>query len=123
MGGRGGEHVRYAVPQIDMAVAVEVHAVFDVGRRQKLRLADLARISPDHVTQAKIATLHDLERRKQFALKQFAAAQSCAMVASTRNTGSRPMSPLPKSVSNPQIATMICRGTPKRASTRDSSAA
>src|SRR3954470_19401993 len=45
------------------------------------------------------------------------------MVASTRNTGSLPMSPLPKSVSSPQIATRICRGTPNRASIRDSSAA
>src|SRR5947209_1646303 len=35
--------------------------------------------------------------------------QSCAMVASTRNTGSLPMSPLPKSLSSPQIATMIWR--------------
>ena len=49
--------------------------------------------------------------------------QSCAMVASTRNTGSLPMSPLPKSLSSPQIATRICRGTPYLASMLESSAA
>ena len=31
----GGEHVRHAVAQIDMAVAVVVDAVLDVGRRQE----------------------------------------------------------------------------------------
>src|SRR5437764_13552622 len=37
--GGGGEHVRHAVAQIDMAVAVEADAILDVGRRQELRLA------------------------------------------------------------------------------------
>src|SRR5439155_24778624 len=39
--GSGGEHVGHAVAQVDMAVAVVVDAVLDVGGRQKLGLADL----------------------------------------------------------------------------------
>jgi hypothetical protein len=35
------------MPQIDMAVAVVVDAILDVGRRQELGLADLARIGAD----------------------------------------------------------------------------
>ena len=57
-----------------MAVAVEIDAVFDIGRRQKLRLADLAGIGADHVVQAQVAALHDLHRREQLALEQFGAA-------------------------------------------------
>ena len=57
-----------------MAVAVEIDAVFDVGRRQELRLADLAGIGADHVADAKIAALRDSERRQQLALEQFGAA-------------------------------------------------
>ncbi len=57
-----------------MAVAVEIDAVFDVGRRQKLRLADFAGEGADHVLQGKIAALDDLQRRQQFALEQFGAA-------------------------------------------------
>ena len=55
--------------QIDMAVAVEVDAVLDIRRRQKLRLADLAGIGADQITQGKIAALEDLERRDQLALE------------------------------------------------------
>jgi len=62
------------VAEIDMAVAVEIDAVLDVGRRQKLRLADLAGIGADHVIQAKVAALQDFQRREQFALEQFGAA-------------------------------------------------
>src|SRR5581483_3363489 len=36
--GGGGQHVRHRVAQVDMAVAVIVDAVLDVGRRQKMRL-------------------------------------------------------------------------------------
>ena len=45
------------------------------------------------------------------------------MVASTRTTGSLPMSPEPKSVSSPQIATSTSFGTPNCRSIRDSRAA
>src|SRR5207237_3174380 len=58
--GGGGEHVGHAVAQIDAAVAVEIDAVFDVGRRQELRLADFAGIGADHVADAKVAALRDL---------------------------------------------------------------
>jgi len=37
------------VAEIDTAVAVVVDAVLDIGGRQKLRLADLARIGADQV--------------------------------------------------------------------------
>src|SRR5229473_7296660 len=60
--GGGGEHVRHRVAQIDAAVAVEIDAVLDVGRRQKLRLPDFAGIGADQVAQGKIAALHDLQR-------------------------------------------------------------
>lgn len=72
--GGGGEHIGDAVAQVDMAVAVEIDAVFDVGRRQKLRLADFAGEGADHVAQGQIAALHDLQRRQQLALEQFGAA-------------------------------------------------
>src|SRR5438477_194452 len=70
----GGEHVGDGVAQIDVAVAVEIDAVSDVGGRQKLRLADFAGEGADQVAQRQIVALHDLQRRQQFALKQFAAA-------------------------------------------------
>src|SRR5882724_11710232 len=70
----GGEHVGCAVAEIDVAVAVEIDAVFDVRRRQKLRLPDFAGVSADHLAERKIAALHDLQRRDQFALEQFGAA-------------------------------------------------
>src|SRR6185312_210035 len=66
--GRGCEHVRHAVTQIDAAVAVKIDAVLDVGRRQKLRLADLARVGADQIAQRQIATLNDSERGNQLAL-------------------------------------------------------
>src|SRR5207253_4077030 len=55
--GGGGEHVGHGVAEIDVAVAVEIDAVFDVGRRQKLRLADLAGKRPDQVPQRQVAAL------------------------------------------------------------------
>src|SRR3954463_3887534 len=70
----GGENIWHAVAEIDMAVAVEIDAVLDVGRRQKLRLADFAGEGADQVAQGKIAALHDLQRGQQFALEQFGAA-------------------------------------------------
>src|ERR1700750_1342213 len=66
----GGEHIGHAVPEIDMAVAVEIDAVLDVGRRQELRLTDLAGEGADQVALRKIAALDDLQRRQQFALEQ-----------------------------------------------------
>ena len=57
-----------------MAVAVEIDAILDIGRRQKLRLADLAGIGADQVAQRKIAALDDLQRGDQLALEQFRAA-------------------------------------------------
>src|SRR6266567_1829828 len=72
--GRRGEHIRYAMPEIDTAVSVIIDAVFDIGGRQKLRLADLPRIGADHVAQRKIAALDDLQRGEKLALKQFGAA-------------------------------------------------
>ena len=44
------------------------------------------------------------------------------MVAMVRTTGSLPMSPVPKSLSRPQIATISSFGTPNCCSTRPSSA-
>src|ERR1700689_5121654 len=41
IGGRG-EHVGYAADQIAPAAAVIIDGVFEIGRRQELRLADLA---------------------------------------------------------------------------------
>src|SRR5258705_7684886 len=67
--GGGGEHVGHAVAEIDVAVAVEIDAGFDIGRRQDLRLADLAGVSADHVVEAKVAALHDLHGGEQFALE------------------------------------------------------
>ena len=56
IGGRG-QHVGGGVTQIDAAVAIEIDAVFDVGGRQELGLADLARISADQVAQRQVAAL------------------------------------------------------------------
>lgn len=64
-----GEHVRSTMPQIDMAVAVEIDAVLDVARRQKLRLPDLPRIGADQVAKRQVAALHDLQRCDQLALE------------------------------------------------------
>lgn len=64
-----GEHVRSTMPQVDMAVAIEINAVLDVARRQKLRLPDLPRIGADQVAERQVAALHDLQRRDQFALE------------------------------------------------------
>src|ERR1700712_5026148 len=71
--GGGGQYVRDAVAQIDMAVAVEIDAVFDVGRRQELGLSDFAGESADQSTQGEIAALQDFQRREQFALEQLRA--------------------------------------------------
>ena len=49
--------------------------------------------------------------------------QSWARVATVRITGSLPMSPVPLSLSSVQIAISSVRGTPNRASIRESSAA
>ena len=57
-----------------MAVAVEVDAVLDIGRRQKLGLADLAGKGADQVAHRQIAALQDLQGRDQLALEQFGAA-------------------------------------------------
>src|SRR6266702_719696 len=69
-----GEHVGDAVAEVDVAVAVEIDAVFDVGRRQELGLADLAGIGADEVAQRQVAALHNLERSEQLALEQLGAA-------------------------------------------------
>ena len=60
IGGRG-EHVRHAVAQVDMAVAVVVDAVLDIRRRQKLRLPDLACIGADKLALRQVAALKNLE--------------------------------------------------------------
>src|SRR4029078_5634381 len=49
-----GEHARRAVAQSEVAVAVILDAVLDVGRRQKLRLPDLAGIGTDRVAQQQV---------------------------------------------------------------------
>jgi hypothetical protein len=49
------------VAKVDSSVAVIVDAVFDVGRRQELGLADLARIRADQLALREIATLDDLQ--------------------------------------------------------------
>ena len=71
--GRRGEHIWHAVPEIDMPVTIIVDAVFNIGGRQKLRLADLSRIGADQVARGKIAALNDLQGREQLTLKEFAA--------------------------------------------------
>src|SRR3954453_23961181 len=70
----GGENIGDAVAEVDVAVAIEIDAVLDVGRWQKLRLADFAGEGANQVAQGEIAALHDLQRRQQFALEQFGAA-------------------------------------------------
>src|SRR3569623_1028614 len=57
-----------------MAVAVEIDAVLDVARRQKLRLTDLTREGADQIVEPQIAALHDLQRREQLTLKKLGAA-------------------------------------------------
>ena len=57
---RRGQHIRHRVAQIDAAVAVEIDAVFDIGRRQKLRLADFAGKGADEVALGEIAALLSL---------------------------------------------------------------
>jgi hypothetical protein len=80
--GRGREHVRHATSQVDMAVAVIVDAVVDVGRRQELGLAELTGIDTDQLRQGEIAALHDLQRGDELALEQLGAA---AVVRQRRN--------------------------------------
>src|SRR5260370_1967788 len=63
-----------ATPENGRAVAVIIDGVFDIGGRQKLRLAGLAGMGADHVAQRKIAELDDLQRGEKLALKQFGAA-------------------------------------------------
>jgi hypothetical protein len=53
--GRRGEHVRHAVPEIDVPVAIIVDAIFDVRGWQKLRRADLTRVGAYQITQEKLA--------------------------------------------------------------------
>src|ERR1700680_1701823 len=55
-----------------MPIAVIIDPIFDVRGRQKLRLADLARIGTDQVAQGKIAALDDLQRSEKLTLEQFA---------------------------------------------------
>ena len=76
-----------------MAIAVVVDAILDVGRRQELRLADLARISADQVAQRKIAAIEDLQRGDHSRWKRSVRRQSCASVATTRMTGAGPCRP------------------------------
>ena len=92
--------------QVDTAIAVVVDAILDIGRRQELRLPDLAGISADQVAQRQVAALHDLNAAINSPWNNSVRRQSQASVASVRTTGSLPMSPLPLSVSSVQIAMM-----------------
>ncbi len=60
--------------QIDVAVAVVVDAVLDVGRGQELGLADLAGKGALEIAQRQVAALQDFQRGDQLALEQFGAA-------------------------------------------------
>ena len=73
IGGRR-QHIRHAVAEIDMAVAVKIDAILDVGRRQELRLPDLAGVGADQVAQRQVAALEDFQRRDEFGLEQLRAA-------------------------------------------------
>ena len=121
--GGGGEHVGHAVPEIDAAVAVEIDAVFDIGRRQKLRLSDFAGKGADQIPQRKVAALEDLQRREQFALEQFGAAAIMRHRGQRADHGQLAHVALAEIRRQPQIATRICRGTPNFASIRENSAA
>src|SRR5689334_1244553 len=57
-----------------MAVAVKVDAILDVGRREELRLPDLAGVSTDEIAQRQIAALENFQRCNQLGLEQLAAA-------------------------------------------------
>ena len=118
--GRRGQHVRHAVAQIDVAVAVEVDAVLDVGRRQELGLADLAGIGADQIARAagRRAARSSARRSARPGTARCGGSRAPSSRA-TRITGSLPMSPVPKSVSSPQIATITCGGTPNCCSMRD----
>src|SRR5262249_41792347 len=55
-----GEHVGHASSEIDASVAIIIDAIFDVGGRQKLRLADFASVGTDQLALGKIAALENL---------------------------------------------------------------
>jgi hypothetical protein len=74
------------VAEIDVAVAVEIDAVFDVGRRQKAPIRSRNGRSPR-------CTIFSAASNSPW--NSSVRRQSCAMVASVRITGILPMSPLP----------------------------
>jgi len=81
------------VAQIDMAVTVEIDAVFDIGRRQELRLADFAGVGADQIAQRQVAALQDFQRGEQLALEQLGAAAVMRHGGERATTGNLPMSP------------------------------
>ena len=60
--GGGGEHVGHAVHQIAPAVAVEIDRVFVIGRRQELRLPEIAGPVAAHFGRRQVAAIDDAQR-------------------------------------------------------------
>src|SRR5215467_8551747 len=73
VGGRG-QHVGDAVNEIAPSVAIEVDRKLDVGARQELGLAELARPGAPHPSDAEVAALENSQRRHQLVLKLLGTA-------------------------------------------------
>ena len=59
-----------------MAVAVIVHRIVEIMRRQKLRLPEFARPCADHLSGREIAAIDDLQRGDGLLLEHLGAAAS-----------------------------------------------
>ncbi len=111
--------------QVDMAVAVEVDAVLDVGARQKLRLADLAGVGAYEIAQRQVAALQDLQGRDELVLEQLGApAIMCERRQRAHNRHLADIAAAVVAFSSVQIAiTTTAGGTPNCRSMRDSNCA
>ncbi len=68
------ERVGRAFQQIAPAIAVEIDAVIEIMRRQKLHLPELAGERPDHLLGRQVAALDDFQRRDQLRTEQMRPA-------------------------------------------------
>ena len=68
------DHVRHALDQVALAVAVVVDGVRHVFRRHHLGLAELARPGADHFLGAQVAALDQAQRVEQMAAEHLRAA-------------------------------------------------
>ena len=72
--GRGSDHIGHAGDQVAAAVAVIVHRVVEVVRRQELRLPQLAGPRADHLLGREVAAVDDTQRVQQLGTELLAAA-------------------------------------------------